>query len=137
MLWELICMVHVTVCSYHAVYMFQSESTLYSCLNVKEFLAWSRHGIWSLSDCNWPQTHNHLVCKWTLHHLAKLAKWLSCVVSTYLYGAFNCTFLSCHVCISEWIHRQNGQTHSNNLPANCRRIVWVRLTILRYWCLKD
>ena len=27
------------VCSYHATYAFQSESTLYSCLNVKELLA--------------------------------------------------------------------------------------------------
>ena len=25
---------------------------LYSCLNVKELLTWSRHKIWSLSDCN-------------------------------------------------------------------------------------
>ena len=30
--------------------------------------------------------------------------WLSCVVSTYLYGAFDCMFLSCHVRVSEWIH---------------------------------
>ena len=29
-----------TVCSYHVTYAFQSESTLYSCLNVKELLAW-------------------------------------------------------------------------------------------------
>ena len=42
------------------------------------------------SDCNWIRTHNHLVHKRTLNHLAKLAKWLSCVVSTYLYGAFDC-----------------------------------------------
>ena len=70
-------MVHVTVCSYHAVYMFQSESTLYSCLNVKEFLARGRHKIWSLSDCNWTWTQNHLVRKQTLNHLAKLDKWLS------------------------------------------------------------
>ena len=37
------------------------------------------------------RTHNHLVCKWTLNRLAKLAKnfkWLSCLVSTYLYCAF-------------------------------------------------
>ena len=27
-----------TVCSYHVTYAFQSESTLYSCLNVKELL---------------------------------------------------------------------------------------------------
>ena len=92
------------LCSYHVMYAFQSESTLYSCLNVKELLAQSRCKIWSLSDCNWTRTHNHLVHKWTLSHLAKLAKWLSCFVSTYLYGAFDCMFLSCHVCVSEWIH---------------------------------
>ena len=27
-----------------------------------------------LSDCNWTRTHNHLVCKRTLNHLAKLTK---------------------------------------------------------------
>ena len=31
---------------------------------------------------------------------------------------------------------QNGQTHSNNSSANCRRIVWVCLTILWAWRLK-
>ena len=49
------------VSSYHVTYAFQSESTLYSCLNVKELLAWNRSKIWSLNDCNWTQTHNHLV----------------------------------------------------------------------------
>ena len=39
--WVLICTVHLTVC-YHVPYMFQSESTLCSCLNVKELLAWNR-----------------------------------------------------------------------------------------------
>ena len=34
-----------TVCSYHVTYAFQSESTLYSCLNVKELLARSRSEI--------------------------------------------------------------------------------------------
>ena len=29
----------MTVCYYHITYTFQSESTLHSCLNVKEFLA--------------------------------------------------------------------------------------------------
>ena len=53
-------------------YAFQSESTLYSCLNVKELLVWSSHVIWSLSDCNWTQNQNHLVRKQTLNHLAKL-----------------------------------------------------------------
>ena len=39
----------------------------HSYLNVKELLARSRHEIWSLSYCNWTQTHNHLTT---------LAKWL-------------------------------------------------------------
>ena len=56
-------------------------------LNVKELLVRNRHEIWSLSNCNWTRTHNHLVHKRTLNHLAKLVKWLSCVVSTYLEGA--------------------------------------------------
>ena len=43
----------VTVCSCHVTYAFQSESTLYSCLNEKELLAQNSCKIWSLSDCNW------------------------------------------------------------------------------------
>ena len=94
----------LTVCSYHATCTFQSESTLYSCLNVKELLAQNRYDIWSLSDCNRTRTRNHLVYKQTLNHLGRLAKLLSFVVITYLYGAFDCMVLSCHIRISEWIH---------------------------------
>ena len=54
------------------------------CLNVNELFARSRGHIWSLSDSNGIRTHSHLVCKRTLNYLAKLAKWLSCVVSNYL-----------------------------------------------------
>ena len=81
-LWVLICTVHLTVCSCHVTYAFQSESTLYIGLNFKELLARSRREIWSLSDCNWTRTHNHLVHKRALNHLVKLTKWLSCVVRT-------------------------------------------------------
>ena len=35
----------LTVCSYHVTYAFQSESTLYSCLNFKELLARNRRKI--------------------------------------------------------------------------------------------
>ena len=38
----------------------------------------------SWSNCNWTRTQKHLVRKRTLNHLVKLAKWLSCVLSTYL-----------------------------------------------------
>ena len=63
---------------------FQIESALYGCLNVKELFALTRYNIWFLSDSNGIWTHNHLVRKWILNHIAKLVKWLSCVVSTYL-----------------------------------------------------
>ena len=46
----------MTVCSCHVTYVFQSESTLYRCLNVKELLTRSRREIWSLSDCNCTRT---------------------------------------------------------------------------------
>ena len=104
MLLVLVRMLHFTVCSYYVRYKFQRESTLYICLNVKELLAGNWHDIWSLSDSNRARTHNHLLRKRTLNHLAKLRKLLSGVVSTRLYGAFDCIFLSCHVHVSEWIH---------------------------------
>ena len=94
----------LTVCSCHVTYSLQSESTLYSCLNIKELLARSRREVWSLSDCNWTRTENHLIRKRALNHLAKLAIWLSCVLSTYLYAAFDFMLLSFHVRVSEWIH---------------------------------
>ena len=57
-----------------------------------------------LNDRNGIRTHNHLVRKRSLIHLAKLAKWLICVVSTYLYGEFEFTLLSCHVRVLESIY---------------------------------
>ena len=64
----------LTVCYYHFMYAFQSESTLYGYLNVKELLARNRRDIWSLSDSNGIWIYNHLVRKQTLNHLVK---WLS------------------------------------------------------------
>ena len=60
----------------HVTYTFQSESTLYSCLNVKELLARNRHKIWRSSDCNWTRTHNHLVCKWLSVRLPTKSLWV-------------------------------------------------------------
>ena len=45
-------MLWLIVCSYHVTYSFHCESTLHSCLNVKELIAQSRRHIWRLSDCN-------------------------------------------------------------------------------------
>ena len=69
----------MTVCSCHLTYAFQGETTLYSCLNVKELFAQSKCEIWSLSECNWTRNQNHLVCKQTLNHLAI---WLSVCLGT-------------------------------------------------------
>ena len=49
----------LSVCSHHVTHAFQSESTFYICLNVKELLMRNRRGIWSLSDCNGTRTHKH------------------------------------------------------------------------------
>ena len=72
------------------------ECQITPCSSSREF--------WSLSYWNGSRTYNHLVHQGTLIHLSKLVKRLSCLLSFYLYGPFDCMFLSCHVCISEWIH---------------------------------
>ena len=88
-----------------------------------------RHHIWSLSDCNKTQTHNHVVRKWTLKHLAKLTKWFSWIVTTYPYGAFDYMFLSCHVHVPEWIHTLywlecQRTPYSKQVP--CLKFKWLQ-----------
>ena len=56
-------------------------------------LANAKFSKWQQQDDANPQP----LSKQTLNYLAKLAKWWSCVVSTFLYGAFDC-MLSCHIC---------------------------------------
>ena len=111
----------LTVCSCHVTCAFQNKFTLYICLKVKKLLGRKSLDIWSLSDSQCTRTDNNLVPKRTLNHLAKLGKWLSYDVSTYMYGAFDCMFLSSHICISEWIH-------TLYLPqcqgARCSKQVW-------------
>ena len=94
-LWVLICPVYLTISFYHVTYAFQSESTLYISLNVNKIIVQNKRNICRLSQCNGTPTHNHLLRKGTLNHLSKLTEWLSCVVSTYLYRAFDPMFLPC------------------------------------------
>ena len=58
----------------------------------------NKSDIWGLSDFNEDRTHNHLVYELTLNHLTKLAKWLSCVVSTDVYNALT-VCVSYHICV--------------------------------------
>ena len=48
---------------------------------------------------------------------------IECVLSTYLYGAFDCMFLSCQVRLSEWIHTFYLREF-NELFAGDRRQIW-------------
>ena len=121
-------------------------------LNGELFKYTARHDLWSITQitaqknevslkilwvnvtksaisCNWAQTQNHLVLKQTLNHLAKLAKWLSCVLSIYLYGAFDCMFLSCHVRISEWIHTIFAWMSRNPKQARNLKVKWLQLEL--------
>ena len=73
-------------------------------LNVKEIFPRSRHNIWSLTDNNEVRKHKQFVCWGTVNHSDKPDKRLSCVVSTYLYGALYYMSLSCQVQFSESVH---------------------------------
>ena len=58
--------VNLTVCYYHVTYgLPECQGT--ACLKQVPYL---------LSDSKIIWTHNHIVCKWTLNHLAKMVKWL-------------------------------------------------------------
>ena len=56
--WVLICTVHLTVCSCHVTNAFQSESTLYSSLNVKELFAQNRREI-GIIECGFTLKRIH------------------------------------------------------------------------------
>ena len=104
-----------------------SKNFVSSVANAKK-LAPSRHHIWSLSDSSEIRTHNLLVRKRTLNHLAKLAKWLSCVVSTYLYGAFDGMLLFALKLVREMII-----TYSLLLMFHLIELIWCIMSFLRFW----
>ena len=65
----------ILTASYHATYAFYVLEWIYTVQvpECRELLARKRRDILSLSDCNRIRTLNHLIRKWTLNHLAKLA----------------------------------------------------------------
>lgn len=65
---NLLDLVEITVCSYHATYTFRVDLHSGVTWNVKELLARKRHGIWRLSDCSGTRTHNQLVRYLTISH---------------------------------------------------------------------
>ena len=120
----------LSVCFCHVTYEFKSYSTLYSCLNVKEFFPPKRSKIWILSEFNWIGTHNHLVFERTLSSLVRLVNNLSFIVSTYLCSAFDCILLSSHVRISEWIRTLHLPEYRGNLCLKqARNLKFKRLQL--------
>ena len=97
--------------NFQNMYTFTYQKTL---LHTLLLLVFKIVEILQFIDCNWIRTHNHLVHKRTLNHLAKLAKWLSCVVSTYLYGAFERCICTVHL----WIHSETRTWHDKNIQSN-------------------
>ena len=75
-------------------------------VNANSIVAWSMREIWSLSDCNWTRTHNHLVHKRKLNHLAKYwPVWLNSWV--FFYELSGCRFeSSCsHLNFGVWVKK--------------------------------
>ena len=57
------------LCYHHVTYAFQSASTLYICLIIKELYAQNRHDIWRLSYCKRTRICNNIVTEkehWTI-----------------------------------------------------------------------
>ena len=78
------------LCSYHVTYVFQSESTLYSCLNVKELVAWNKRDIWSSSDC---KSQMHRTDKYSQYSSIIWLVWLNGWV--FIYDLSGCEFKPC------------------------------------------
>ena len=88
------------------------------CLNVKELLARNRCEAWSLSDCKWTWTHNHLVHNRTPSHLAKLAKWpkwfRACFEQRVPWHSGN---------YRVWIHSKTCAWHDKNIQWNINHFI--------------
>ena len=76
-----------------------------------------------ISDCNATRTHNHLICKWTLNHLTKLASFAkglsgcgfesSCNYSNFRYVCFEQGVHSHSGYYWVWIHSKTCAWHNN------------------------
>ena len=85
-----------------------------------------------LCDYNGIGTHNHLIYKGIFNRLAKLAKWLSCFVSTNLYGSLTvCVFFFFmpHTCL-DWIYTLVSKGAINHLAKLSKQLNCVVSTYL-------
>ena len=123
-----------TVCSYHITYAFHYESTLYSCLNVRE-LARNRREIWGLSGCNGTRTHNHLVRKQIHNHLGLSGCGFEsrCSRLNFRFRACFKQGVSWHLGnYREWIYSETRTWHNKNIESNApyRQVLTTQLNHL-------
>ena len=64
----------------------------------------------TLCDCNWTRTHNHLVRKRTLNHLAKLTRFT-------LKRESDMTRTYSHITLSLILHAYNNHAYMNKIAA--------------------
>ena len=96
----------------------------------------------AICDSSGIQAHNHLVHKRTLNHFAKLAKWLTCVVSTYLYRIhLNFRYRACFEEAALWhlgnyrvhIHSEMRIWHDNNMQGlHFPGVIKIVATMIHY-----
>ena len=113
-LWVLICMVHLTVCSYHVTYAFLRNSLIKTgvILKIK----------WLQQDLN-PQP---LSLKMNTQPFSHTDKWLSYVVFTYMYDVFDCVYLLCHMSNCEWIYIFVWKSGNSLLKTDTvRKVKWL------------
>ena len=68
----LFCMILIQTVSFKNILNLIALDCMLSChVRVSEWI--HRSEIWDLSDCNWTRTHNHLVRKRPINHLAKIS----------------------------------------------------------------
>ena len=93
--------------------------------------AWMfRNSLLKTSDCNGTRTHDHIVRKRILNQLARLTKWLSCVVSTI-----------CMVHLIECSYRVMNAFQSESTPHSCLNVKELlapnRCDIWSFWILSN
>ena len=74
----------------------------------------------NLSDNNGIQTQNHLVCKWTLNHFAKLAKlpvWLNGWVCVYKLNGCGFDIDDQRIWQSDWTNGTTGHTQAKKVVS--------------------
>ena len=99
--------------------------------NARHYLLVMTKKMRDAGDCNGTRTHDQLICKRTLKYFVKLAKWLSCVVSTYLYGMLLCVFIMSHTRL-EWIRKCNCP-NVKGLFARSRYNIWSLSVCRETW----